>query len=110
MKKEQIIMVLGLAVVVLIVTSVTGLGKIKQLKNEVAKLNQVIKEKDVQIKTDADQLQAKQGELDSVKQKLASAEEELAGVKQDIGYINKKMESQKEMSAPAAAKPAVRKY
>lgn len=52
MKKEQIkVILLGLFIVVVFISGFIAFEKIRQLKNEAAKLNQLIKQKDVQMKT-----------------------------------------------------------
>lgn len=68
-KKTKVVL-LGLAIFVFLASGCVNQNKIKELKNEVAQLNQVILQKDAQIKTLTDRVRIKQKELDNVNKKL----------------------------------------
>jgi len=96
-KKEHIIVILGVIIALLFMSNYFGLGVIKQLKANVYQLNQLMQQKDTQIKSLTNRANAKQQELnsvkeelDSTKQKLASTEQELSGIKKDLDSLNKK--------------------
>ena len=111
MKKEQIMVVVGLIIAALLVSNFVCFGKIKQLKHEAKRLNQMIQQKGTDIKSLTEQLQSKQQELDSSKkelanttQELASTKEELDGIKQGVVNLNNKFNAPKTKSSiPATA-------
>jgi septal ring factor EnvC (AmiA/AmiB activator) len=100
MKKEYIIIVLGVIVALLFAGNLLSFNIAKQLKNNVAQMGKMLQQKDEQIKMLTEQAKAKQQELDAVKQKLSAAEQELIGIKTDLENLNKKV------NAPQA-KPTV---
>jgi len=90
MKKEYIIIVLGVVVALLFVSNYFSFSIAKQLKTNVDQMGKMLQQKDDQIKLLMGQIKAKQQELDAAKQKLAGAEEELSSIKKDLDSLSNK--------------------
>lgn len=92
MKYKQIIFtLLGLFLVAFLTSGCVDSKKMKELENEVGKLNQVIQQKDAKINTLTAQSQAKQNELDVIKKELDNTKNELDSVKKELDGVNKKL-------------------
>lgn len=60
------------------------MGKVKQLQSEVTQLNQVIQQKDANIKTLNDQAALKEKELSDIRRELETVKSELEALKQKV--------------------------
>lgn len=109
MKDTQVKIILVIIIAISLITNFVSFGKIKKLKNEVAQANQLVEQKDAEVKTLIGQMQAKQDELDGVKKQLAdtntrllAAQKQLGSVKQEIEKVSQKIGASK--TAPVAPK------
>lgn len=102
MKKEYIIIILGVIAALLFASNYLSFGIVKQLKNNANQMNKMLQQKDDQIKLLMEQAKAKQQELDAANQKLAGAEQELSSIKKDLDGLNKKFNTPQ--TRPAAVK------
>ena len=111
MKNKQIkVASLGLFIAVFLTSGCINSGKIKQLENEVARLNQVILQKDAKIKTLTDQAQVKQKDLDTIKKELNSSKAELDGVKKELDNTKKELDKvNNKLKAPTIPPAAIKK-
>lgn len=81
MKKEQILMIVSVIAAILLVSNVISFSKISKLNGETARLNKAVQEKDANIRSLTDQVQAKQLELDDAEKALNSLEIKVTAVK-----------------------------
>lgn len=103
--KGIMFMVLGLVVGAFLFSGCEA-GKVKQLQSEVTQLNQIIQQKDAQIKTLIDRVQSKEKELVGVKEELDNTKKELDSIKKVLDSIRKELDAVNQkvsVSAPAAA-------
>lgn len=77
MSKKMTLVMLSLAVIAFLVSGCQDAKKVTQLESQVAQLNQLLMQKDVQIKTLAEQAQVNKGLLESVKKELDMTKKEL---------------------------------
>jgi len=79
------LMLVGLAVIVFLASGCVDNKKMKQLENDIVRLNQVILQQDTKIKT----LTAQVKELDSTKKELKRVNKELNALKVKSGSLKK---------------------
>jgi len=75
------LVMLGLSLMVFLMAGCVNSGKMKQLQSENTRLNQLIQQKDTQIKILTDQSQARQKELANVTSELDRVKKELEATK-----------------------------
>ena len=101
---------MGLSIAAFLASGCVNSGKIKQLENEAAKLNQIILQKDAKIKTLTDQAQVKQKELEGIKNNLGTSKRELDSVKKELDSTKKELDKvNKKLSILTAAPETVKK-
>jgi len=84
-KRKLTLIFIGLATIVFLASGCGNNKKMKQLENEVVRLNQVILQKDTEIKKLTTQVK----ELDSTKKELRRANKELDTLKAKSGSLKK---------------------
>ena len=85
MKSKGIMLIVVALAVGTFLFSGCAADKAKQLQGEVDRLNQVIQQKDAQIRTVTGQLDVKEKELSGVKEELDNVKKELNALKQNVG-------------------------
>jgi len=78
--KKAAVVFLGLAMLAFVASGCVNQSKIKELENEIGRLNQVVQQKDAKTKSLTEQMQVKQKELDSSKSELRRVKIELDNV------------------------------
>jgi len=91
--KKVKVALLGLALVAFLASGCVNPSKIKELENEIGRLNQVIQQKDAHIKTLTDQMEVKQKDLDVIKKELDNSKVELDSVKKELDNTKKELDS-----------------
>ncbi len=93
--KKTKVLLLGLVILSFLASGCVNQSKIKELENEIVRLNQVIQQNDIKIKTFIDQAQVKQKDLDTIKNELDSTKNELDGTKKALDITKNELDGTK---------------